>query len=210
MLVKLGMVTMKLRITRLLLLGCMGLFLFACTEPTITPTIPDQPIAFEPGPGKWLTIMQDGLHDPTGPGAKQLQNPAEALYYLPSAFSGNMVRWVEAIEEGYIDPLPSILDSKYEMQVLDLDVIRTRTAEMPMVLFPHKKHTEWLDCGNCHEWLFRSKRGATRFGMFDVLSGEYCGRCHGAVAFPLVECFYCHSVRRSDLKKPVTELEMHK
>lgn len=154
--------------------------------------------------------MTDKLHDPTGPGAKQLQNPAEALFYLPAAFSGNMVRWVEAIEEGYIEPRPSILDSNYEMQVLDLDVIRTRTADMPMVLFPHRKHTEWLECGNCHEWLFKSKRGATRFGMFDVLNGEYCGRCHGAVAFPLVECFYCHSVRREQLKKPVTELEMHK
>ena len=154
--------------------------------------------------------MEDNLHDPAGPGAKQLQNPAEALFYLPSAFSGNLVRWVEAIEEGYIEPRPSILDNNYEMQVLDLDVIRTRTADMPMVLFPHKKHTEWLECGNCHEWLFKSKRGATRFGMFDVLNGEYCGRCHGAVAFPLVECFYCHSVRREDLKTPVTELEMHK
>ena len=204
---------MKRRMAGLLLVACIGLLVVACTEPPArTPsTAPTTQEVFTPdGPGSWLPIMADGLHDPAGPGAKQLQNPAEAFFYLPSAFSGNKVRWVEAIEEGYIDPRPSILDNNYEMQVLDLDVIRTRTAEMPMVLFPHKKHTEWLECGNCHEWLFKSKRGATRFGMFDVLSGEYCGRCHGAVAFPLVECFYCHSVKRGDLKKPVTELEMHK
>lgn len=189
---------------------CIGLLLTACTEPPSRP-VPSVTQVFAPdGPGRWLSIMADGLHDPTGPGAKQLQNPAEALFYLPSTVTGNKVRWAEAIEEGYIEPRPSILDDNYEMQVLDLDVIRTRTSSMPMVLFPHKKHTIWLECGNCHEWLFKSKRGGTRFGMFDVLSGEYCGRCHGAVAFPLTECFYCHSTRRSDLKKPVTELEMHK
>ncbi len=202
---------MKRRLVEILLVACTGLMLAACSGPMQEQTVPAASDVFAPdGPGRWLPIIADGLHDPTGPGAKQLQNPAEALFYLPSAFSGNKVRWVEAIEEGYIEPRPSILDSNYKMQVLDLDVIRTRTGEMPMVLFPHRKHTEWLDCGNCHEWLFKSKRGATRFGMFDVLSGEYCGRCHGAVAFPLVECFYCHSVRRKDLKTPVTELEMHK
>lgn len=176
---------------------------FVAAEPRVEAYAPE-------GVGRWAPIMADGLHDPKGLGAKLLQNPAEALFYLPAAFSGNKVRWVEALEEGYIEPRASILDPEYEMQVLDLDVIRTRTGELPMVLFPHNKHTEWLDCGNCHEWLFKSKRGATRFGMFDVLSGEYCGRCHGAVAFPLVECFYCHSTRRSDLKTPVQELELHK
>jgi hypothetical protein len=29
-----------------------------------------------------------------------------------------------------------------------------------------------------------------------VLSGEKCGLCHGAVAFPLTECNRCHSVQR--------------
>jgi c(7)-type cytochrome triheme protein len=201
------MITMKRRIAGLLLVACTGVLLVACSEPPAR-TVPT-PVTPE-GPGIWQTIMEDQLHDPAGPGATQLQNPAEALFYLPSAYTGNKVRWAEAIEEGYIEPRASILDNNYQMQVLDLDVIRTRTAEMPMVLFPHKKHTIWLECGNCHEWLFKSKRGATRFGMFDVLSGEYCGRCHGAVAFPLLECYYCHSVKREELKKPVTELQMHK
>jgi hypothetical protein len=26
--------------------------------------------------------------------------------------------------------------------------------------------------------------------------GEHCGRCHGAVAFPLTECTRCHSVQQ--------------
>jgi hypothetical protein len=41
------------------------------------------------------------------------------------------------------------------------------------------------------------KAGATKFtGMFPILSGEKCGRCHGAVAFPLTECRRCHVVMR--------------
>jgi len=72
-----------------------------------------------------------------------------------------------------------------------------RTGEMPMVLFPHKQHTEWLDCTNCHEGLFAYKAGGTKgLNMFAVLQGEFCGRCHGAVAFPLTECRRCHSVPR--------------
>src|SRR4030067_1844704 len=120
---------------------------------------------------------------------------------MPAAFSGNKLRWAEAVQGEYIERLASILDNDYQMQVLDLDVLRTRTAGISMVLFPHKQHTEWLECGNCHEWLFKSKAGATRFGMFDVLNGEYGGRCHGAVAFPLTDCYTCHTVKRSSLKK---------
>jgi hypothetical protein len=32
--------------------------------------------------------------------------------------------------------------------------------------------------------------------MFNILNGEQCGRCHGAVSFPVAEqCKLCHSVR---------------
>ncbi|HUS55503.1 MAG TPA: c(7)-type cytochrome triheme domain-containing protein [Thermohalobaculum sp.] len=77
--------------------------------------------------------------------------------------------------------------------VLDLDIVFTETAGQPYVVFPHRQHTEWLDCANCHPAIFKAKRGANDFGMLDVLNGEYCGRCHGAVAFPLTECKRCHS-----------------
>ena len=84
-----------------------------------------------------------------------------------------------------------------KIRVLNLDVLLPRTGEMPMVLFPHRQHTEWLDCSNCHEDLFKSKAGATKgLNMFQILQGEYCGLCHGAVAFPLTECKRCHSVVR--------------
>ena len=143
-----------------------------------------------------VALAKDGVHDPLNPGIKLLQEPNDGLAKLPPDVVGNKVRWVKALEEGAIAPRTNILpDTK--IRVLDLDVIMPRTAEMPMVRFPHRQHTEWLDCSNCHEHLFKSKAGATvKLNMFEVLSGEYCGLCHGAVSFPLTECKRCHSVER--------------
>lgn len=147
-------------------------------------------------PGDHLPLTNDGVHDPAGPAIKLLQEPSEALSKLPPDVVGNQVRWVKALEQGLITPRANILPDT-TIRVLDLDVILPRTAEMPMVRFPHKQHTEWLDCSNCHEKLFKSKTGATTgLNMFQILQGEYCGLCHGAVAFPLTECKRCHSVER--------------
>lgn len=143
-----------------------------------------------------VPLVKDALHDPANPGIKLLQEPQEALSKMPLDVVGNKVRWVQALEQGDIAPRTNILpDTK--IRVLNLDIIMPRTGEMPMVLFPHKQHTEWLDCTNCHEHLFKYKAGATKeVNMFEVLQGEYCGLCHGAVSFPLTECKRCHSVVR--------------
>lgn len=151
----------------------------------------------EDDPSRWKPLAQDGLHDPTNPAIHQKQNPADAFRTLPPDFAGNKVNWVKAIEDGDIIPRTSISDSNRVQPVLDMNVILDHTADMPMVRFPHKPHTQWLDCSNCHDWLFKQKARATNFGMFDVLSGEFCGRCHGAVAFPLTACDRCHSVYRT-------------
>lgn len=141
----------------------------------------------------WLPLAEDGLHDPDSQAVTLLQQPAEALSLLPPDPVGNQVDWVAALEAGTIDPRTSLFEST-EVQVWDHDVIMPETGMMPMVRFPHSVHTEWLDCSNCHEELFATKAGETPVDMFAILEGEYCGRCHGAVAFPLTECNRCHSV----------------
>lgn len=146
--------------------------------------------------GTWLPLAQDGLHDPSIPDLRLLQDPAEALSRLPPDAVGNQVDWVKALEQGHINPRTNI-HPETRIKVLDQDILMRETGEMPMVRFPHKQHTEWLDCGNCHEGLFKSKAGATPVNMLAILQGEYCGRCHGAVAFPLTECIRCHSVPRT-------------
>jgi c(7)-type cytochrome triheme protein len=144
---------------------------------------------------EWLPIAKDGIHDPEVPGLRILQEPSEALSALPPDTTGNLVRWVEAIEGGYIDPRSSVNpDTKIETRATQ--VLLRRTGEMPMVVFPHRQHTAWLDCSNCHDQLFAREAGRTDLNMLMVLQGDKCGQCHGAVAFPLTECNRCHSLPR--------------
>ena len=149
--------------------------------------------------GNWLPLAKDGEHDPTDPELYLLQEPATALSRLPPTRDtvGNKVDWVKALEQHDIHPRSRITSGGKKPRVLDLDVIMEKTGEMPMVRFPHKPHTEWMDCVMCHDALFKKKAGATPgVDMFAILQGKKCGRCHDAVAFPLTECNRCHSVLR--------------
>ena len=145
---------------------------------------------------QWTPLEKDGLHDPQNPALKVMQPPAAALRLLPPDTAGNLVNWVKALRDSYINPRTNLYETT-QVRILDSDILMKRTAEMPYVLFPHRAHTEWLDCSNCHEKLFKSQAGATPVNMFAILQGEYCGQCHGAVAFPLTECNRCHNVSRN-------------
>ena len=124
-----------------------------------------------------------------------LQEPAEALSELPRSTSGNYVDWIAALRSGAIDPRTSI-QPETKVKLLDLDILFEETAGQPIVRFPHLEHTEWLDCSNCHDKPFIPKKGANPVNMLSILEGEYCGQCHGAVAFPLTECARCHNLPR--------------
>jgi c(7)-type cytochrome triheme protein len=145
--------------------------------------------------GKWLSIAADGLHDPSGPGVGVLQEPQEALGSLPPDTAGNQVRWVHALDQQRIQPRSNIFPET-RVNLRTTEVLLKNTSDRAMVRFPHRQHTAWLDCSNCHDQLFGKVAGGTRIGMLSILMGEKCGLCHGAVAFPLTECDRCHSVKR--------------
>ena len=146
------------------------------------------------GAGPWQDLSDDGLHDPAGPGIGVLQQPAEALSVLPQDGAGNHVHWVKALRDGFITPRHALAD-KPPPAIDTTDIIMRDTSTLPFVRFPHRTHTEWLDCTICHDRLFERKAGTTPINMGAILQGKYCGVCHGAVAFPLTECNRCHSVR---------------
>ncbi|MBL8343224.1 MAG: hypothetical protein JNL30_17290 [Rubrivivax sp.] len=146
----------------------------------------------------WARLQDDGVHDPRSPAMAQLQQPAEALAPLPRDTAGNQVNWVQALDSGAIAPRSTLLDSA-PVRTRDDSFLISRFGSMPAVRFPHRQHTLWLDCANCHEALFKSQRGANRYSMSAILEGEQCGVCHGAVAFPLTECNRCHSVSNAQL-----------
>ena len=145
---------------------------------------------------RWDALARDGVHDPRNAALRELQQPGEALRHLPEDSAGNQVQWVDALQRGVIVPRTS-LDPERKIRQLDLDVYLNAYGSTPIVRFPHREHTLWLDCANCHERLFVSKIGANKMTMLRILQGEQCGQCHGAVAFPLTECARCHNTPRT-------------
>jgi len=144
---------------------------------------------------QWAPLARDGLHDPASPALRLLQEPAQALARLPADVAGNRVHWVDALEKGHINPRTNIVPET-KVRVLDTDILMNLKGGTAIVRFPHRPHTLWLDCSNCHEQPFKSEAGANKLSMEQMLQGEQCGVCHGAVAFPLTECSRCHNTAR--------------
>jgi len=112
---------------------------------------------------------------------------------LPRSSSGNYVDWVKSLEEKKIQPRYDRNDPDAKPIVMDLNIVHEVKGSMPNVVYPHKQHTEWLDCSNCHPAIFLPQKGANNISMAAILLGEKCGVCHGKVAFPVSECRRCHS-----------------
>jgi c(7)-type cytochrome triheme protein len=141
---------------------------------------------------------ESGIHDPDNDATHQLQPPATALGVLPRASGGNHVDWVKALAGKAIDPRWDRNDPKAPAVVMDLNIVREVKGSMPDVVYPHKQHTEWLDCSNCHPSIFVPQKGANQISMASILLGQKCGVCHGKVAFPVSECRLCHSRKKSE------------
>ncbi len=154
---------------------------------------PDPPLTQSPAVEQASeSPRDDGIHDPLNESLDVLQDPTQAMADFPRDRRGE-VDWVLALDEELIAPRADLLGES-EMSVLDMDITFKNTGAMPWVLFPHDKHTAWLDCSNCHSGIFLPKTGGNDIDMNAVLAGEYCGVCHGKVSFSLFICERCHSV----------------
>ena len=146
------------------------------------------------------TLESDGIHDVNGPGFSKLQEPKEALGDFPRR-TGGTIDWVKALDQKLISPRSNkVGDGK--MTSVNLDLILKNTGSMPYVLFSHKVHTSILTCANCHVDIFLPKQGSNFINMNNIMAGEQCGVCHGAVAFGVQNCAECHSVpsNKGDLR----------
>jgi len=114
------------------------------------------------------------------------------FYFLPQNERGN-VDWVAAIELGVIDPMDDLDPQKQSLPPMDFDVVFKVKGDLPDVVYPHYPHTLWMDCKNCHPSIFVMRAGVNQVTMDAIAKGEFCGRCHGKVAFPLSDCNRCHS-----------------
>lgn len=147
---------------------------------------------------------EDGIHDPANEGSHILQPPLVSYEGLPASDFGNYVDWVQALQKGFLNPRYDRVDPGVEALVMDLDIVREVKASMPDVVFPHKPHTQWLHCSNCHPKIFIPQKGANQINMSAILLGQKCGVCHGKVAFPVttLSCKKCHSKPKPDDWKP--------
>lgn len=116
-----------------------------------------------------------------------------AFYFLPKTGEGE-VDWVSALSDGFIKPKESLDPVFRSIPSMDFNVAFKVKGELPDVVFPHLPHTMWLDCKNCHPRIFVMQAGINEVTMSNIEEGEFCGRCHGKVAFPLSECSRCHTV----------------
>ena len=113
---------------------------------------------------------------------------------IPEGFFGNKLDWSKAIKEKIITPLYSIY--KKEEKPMEFDKLLWLEATwnyVPPAYFPHAGHTQWLDCANCHPYIFNIEKKTTEsFEMQYILKKKFCGVCHLKVAFPLDDCKGCH------------------
>ena len=142
---------------------------------------------------------EDGIHDPANTGTHALQPPLTALGGMAPLGAGNRVNWVSSLEAGKIKPRWDRDDPNANAVVMDLNIVREVKGSMPDVVYPHKQHTEWLDCSNCHPQIFIPQKGANQISMASIMLGQKCGVCHGKVAFPVSECRLCHSKKKDSV-----------
>ena len=105
-----------------------------------------------------------------------------------------LIDWAAIVKEGKIKPWESLDPNAPVAPPFPMDVvIKTKSASMEDVVFPHFIHTYWLNCTNCHPAIFNMKAGGNPdMTMAKIAAGQYCGRCHDKVAFPLTDCQRCH------------------
>lgn len=132
--------------------------------------------------------------DTVRPAIEYTLNPDSVKRMLPKDHAGN-IDWMAAHRSGIIKPrsaLPNdtvvVDESNFQF---GFDFFFKGPAPMFDAYFPHSAHTEWVACAQCHPRIF--KYPGTQIKMADVLQGNYCGECHGKVAFPPVTgCERCH------------------
>ncbi len=125
-----------------------------------------------------------------GPDEKEFSKKTDGL---PLAEHGNHVDWNAAIEGNLIKPARYLKIEPEKFPFNQTLTLKAAWDYVPSAVFPHEAHNRWLDCNNCHPDIFDVKHvteDQNRMGSY--FRGEFCGVCHGKVAFPLKDCRRCH------------------
>jgi c(7)-type cytochrome triheme protein len=104
------------------------------------------------------------------------------------------IDWGRALAEKSITPKPGLTAAQKDEEPTDMDLEYVPKGQPEYkVVFPHKTHTQWLACANCHTDIFEMEKGKASMTMDKINGGAYCGACHGKVASPdVANCPACH------------------
>lgn len=110
------------------------------------------------------------------------------------------VDWMAALRQEIIKPRAKMSGpGNAQAKLFKFDFYFAGPDPESDAFFPHSSHTEWLTCESCHPAIFPYRdlglAGSENYGitMDQVFEGEYCGKCHGTVAFVLDSCNRCHT-----------------
>ena len=116
------------------------------------------------------------------------------LSVLPKIEKGD-INWVKTFNDKMIKPKPGLTDKDEDLETEDIIVeLIPKDSPEDKAVFPHVVHTQILSCPNCHPAIFKKNAGADPITMKAIRGGEFCGRCHGPVAFGTTsdDCDRCH------------------
>ncbi len=120
----------------------------------------------------------------------------EVSELLPKHSGTGEIDWNEALRAGTVAPRSGVEPGTPAQAVLDFDVRLARTGTgFVAVTYAHADHTQWLTCGNCHPAIFPLEHEVPKpkITMDKIEAGQYCGACHGTVAFGVEgACSRCH------------------
>lgn len=103
--------------------------------------------------------------------------------------------WAQALRAGLIRPRASVHGARYRTgdgPRFGFDFFFEGPDSVLDAWFPHSAHAEVIDCGQCHGPIVKYR--GEKITMAAIFAGDYCGRCHGKVSFPLFTgCRRCHT-----------------
>ena len=180
----------SLRYKKLIRYFSLSLFLFLVllVSPALSSDVVEVPVCAAPSAigTQGLEFFERGYIEPTP--------EAIPLFYLPRDQCG-FVDWAKALRQGILAPRDSIKEKR--LLVKDVSspgdiVFNIESFSVADVIFSHDTHGKVLECKSCHPGIFKDVAGTSGVRMVDIAQGEYCGRCHGKVSFPLLNCTRCH------------------
>ena len=93
---------------------------------------------------------EDGIHDPANDGTLATAAALDGVQRADAQQCRQSRGLGEIAARRQDQPARRPPRPKVALAVMDLNIVREVKGSMPDVVYPHKQHTEWLDCSNCH------------------------------------------------------------